>query len=427
MNKDRRNDASGVGSLAKNTLFLYLMSLSSQVINLVLIPFQTRVLGSEAYGVISLAVSMSSIVTIVLDFGFILSATERVVGLVGDRPGLSRLLSNVAHAKAMLALALGVIVTALIVLVPPFCNNRILFVLYYLAYVANAFLPDFFYRGHEDMRIITMRTVAIKVVSALPVFVLLRGSADMWVVPALLLLGNVGAVVFSYRDVARRYGIVPSGGSLREQLALLRSSFGFFVSRFASVFYQSLNAVLLGFVYPGQSVVGFYGAAEKFLAYTKTVSSPVADSLYPYMVRTKNYRLCIRLLIVACPIILVVAIVAWVFAVPLCLFVFGPGYEGAATLLRCLMPAIVVIFPTYILCFPMLVPMGLADFANRSNVIGAVVQVALVGALFLMGTFSAPSLCLAASASEVSVFLFRLWAVVSNRRLMQNPEAKAIQ
>ena len=125
MNIDRRNDASGVGSLAKNTLFLYLMSLSSQVINLVLIPFQTRVLGSEAYGVISLAVSMSSIVTIVLDFGFILSATERVVGLVGDRPGLSRLLSNVAHAKAMLALALGVIVTALIVLdVLVFSSNQ---------------------------------------------------------------------------------------------------------------------------------------------------------------------------------------------------------------------------------------------------------------------------------------------------------------
>lgn len=424
---NRRKGSGGIGSLAKNTLFLYVMSLSSQVINLVLIPFQTRVLGSEAYGVISLAVSMSSMVTIVLDFGFILSATERVVGLVGDRSGLSRLLSNVAHAKAMLALALGAIVMVLIAFVPPFCNYCMLFALYYLAYVANAFLPDFFYRGHEDMRVITMRTVAIKVVSALPVFVLLRGSADMWVVPTLLLLGNVGAVAFSYRDVARRYGVVPSGGSFHEQLALLRSSFGFFVSRFASVFYQSLNAVLLGFVYPGQSVVGFYGAAEKFLAYSKTISSPVADSLYPYMVRTKNYRLCIRLLIVTCPLILIIAIIAWVFAAPLCLFVFGPGYEGAATLLRCLMPAIVVIFPTYVLCFPMLVPMGLSDFANRSNVIGAVVQVVLVGALFLTGTFSAPSLCFAASVSEVSVFLFRLWAVVSNRHLLHYSEAKTIQ
>ena len=424
MNKGRGNDVGGIGNLAKNTLFLYIMSLSSQLISLFLIPFQTRVLGSEAYGIISLAVSLSSIVAIVLDFGFILSATERVVGLVGNQSGLSRLLSNVLHAKTMLALALGVIVAALIIFMPPFSNNRTFFALYYFAYAINAFLPDFFYRGHEDMRVITVRTVAIKVVSALPIFVLLRGPADMWVVPALLLLGNASAVLFSYFDLARRYGVVPSGGSPHEQFALLRSSFGFFVSRFASVFYQSLNAVLLGFVFPGQSMVGYYGAAEKFLAYTKTVSSPVADSLYPYMVRTKNYRLCIRLLMVACPLILVFAFFAWVFAAPLCLFVFGPGYEGAAILLRCLMPAIVVILPTYVLCFPMLVPMGLSDLANRSNVVGAAVQITLVGALFLTGTFSAPLLCLAASASEVSVFLLRLWAVVSNRDLLKDPKPK---
>lgn len=412
-------DGKGTKRLVKNTGLLYVMSLSSQLINLVLIPFQTRVLGSEAYGVISLAVSMSSIVTIVLDFGLILSATERVVGLVGDRAGLARLLANVARVKLALALASGCVVTALIAFVPPFCDNRILFGLYYLAYAVNAFLPDFFYRGHEDMRIITVRTVAIKVISALPIFVLLRGPNDMCVVPALLLLGNAGAVVFSYRDLARRYEVVPAGGAVRESLQLLRKSFGFFVSRFASVFYQSLNAVLLGFVYPGQAVVGHYGAAEKFLSYTKTVSSPVADSLYPYMVRTKNYCLCIRLLAIMCPLILAAAVVAWVFAESLCLFAFGPGYEGAALLLRCLMPAIVVIFPTYILCFPMLVPMGLSTLANRSNVIGAVVQVVLVVALFATGTFSAPALCLAASASEVSVFLFRLWAVVSNWHLLR--------
>lgn len=411
-------EGKGVRRLVRNTGLLYVMSLSSQMINLALIPFQTRVLGSEAYGVISLAVSMSSIMTIVLDFGFILFATERVVGLVGDRAGLSRFLANVACAKLALALAVGGVVATLVAFVPPFCDNRSLFVLFYLAYAVNAFLPDFFYRGHEDMRAITMRTVAIKLVSALPIFVLLRGPADMWVVPALLLLGNVGAVMLSYRDVARRYGIAPVGGAVRESLQLLRSSFGFFVSRFASVFYQSLNAVLLGFAYPGQAVVGHYGAAEKFLSCAKTASSPVADSLYPYMVRTKNYRLCIWLLAVACPLILVAAVVAWIFAEPLCLFVFGPGYEGAAVLLRCLMPAITVIFPTYVLCFPMLVPMGLSSLANRSNVIGAVVQVVLVVVLVVTGTFSAPTLCLAASVSEVSVFLFRLWAVISNRHLL---------
>ena len=61
-----------VKKLAKNTGFLYLLSLSSQIVNLALIPFETRVLGSEAYGVIALSVAMSSIITIVLDFSLLL-------------------------------------------------------------------------------------------------------------------------------------------------------------------------------------------------------------------------------------------------------------------------------------------------------------------------------------------------------------------
>lgn len=414
-NDEGRKD---IKRLVKNTGFLYIMSLSSQVINLALIPFQTRVLGSEAYGVISLAVSMSSILSIALDFGFILSATERVVTLVGDRSGLSRLLANVALAKVLLSCVMGAGILLLVTFVQPFCGSPLLFLLYYVAYVVNAFLPDFFYRGHEDMKIITMRTVAIKVVSALPIFVFLRSPADMWIVPTLLLVGNAGAVCFSYWDIRKRYGVVPSHARVRDSFSLLRHSFGFFVSRFASVFYQSMNAVILGFVYPGQAVVGHYGASEKFLSLTKTASSPVADSIYPYMVRTKNYRLCIKILGISAPVILLAAIVASIFAEPLCLFVFGEGYEGAAVLLRCLMPAIVVIFPTYILCFPMLVPMGLSSHANRSNVIGAVVQVSLVALLFVTGMFSAPALCLSASISEVSVFLYRLWAVVSHRNLL---------
>ena len=77
-----------------------------------------------------------------------------------------------------------------------------------------------------------------------------------------------------------------------------------------------------------------------------------------------------------------------------------------------------VIFPTYILCFPMLVPMGLAHYANRSNVIGAIVQIALLIFLYVSNSFSVQALCVAASTSEVTVFAYRLWAVWSHKERM---------
>ena len=66
------------GTLFQNTAFLYLMTFSNQLINLVTIPYQTRVLGPVVYGKISVAASLMVYVQLVMDFGFILSATEKV-------------------------------------------------------------------------------------------------------------------------------------------------------------------------------------------------------------------------------------------------------------------------------------------------------------------------------------------------------------
>ena len=57
---------------------------------------------------------MSSIITIVLDFGLILSATgEELVKLAGNAASLARLLGNVACAKACLALTVGMVIVVL--------------------------------------------------------------------------------------------------------------------------------------------------------------------------------------------------------------------------------------------------------------------------------------------------------------------------
>ena len=64
--------------LLSNTGFLYLMTISVQILNLLTIPYLTRVLGPAVYGRIGLAQGYMSYVQIILDFGFILSATQMI-------------------------------------------------------------------------------------------------------------------------------------------------------------------------------------------------------------------------------------------------------------------------------------------------------------------------------------------------------------
>ena len=50
--------------LLKNTLFLYILTFSSQVLALITIPYQTRVLTPETYGVVGVAISVMTFATV---------------------------------------------------------------------------------------------------------------------------------------------------------------------------------------------------------------------------------------------------------------------------------------------------------------------------------------------------------------------------
>lgn len=401
--------------LVKNTLALYILTFSSQLINIILIPYETRVLGASTYGVLSLGVSLSIIFGLIFDFGFILSATEEVASGERTSEALSRIVSEVSILKIAIILAVGVLTIPAYLTIEPFCSNQNLFVLYYFAYAINALLPDYIYRGLEDMKAVTIRTVAVRVLFSLPIFFVVKDSQSVWLIPAFLLCGNFAAVVYSLFDLNKRYDIRYLRPPLNEVNRLFKKSLPFFISRFASTFYQSMNSVILGVIYPGQPVVGNYGAAEKFLSVVKQCSSPIADSVFPYMVRTKNYKVCWRLLRISAPLIVLLALIAFINADFICALAFGAEYVQSGSLLRALLPAIMVIFPTYIICFPMLVPMGLSEKANFSNVIGAVCQIVCLALLLITNNLNAITLCLSSSCSEVAVFIYRFIILLKNR------------
>lgn len=404
-----------LSSLACNTMMMYLLAISSQVINVVTIPYQTRVLGPSLYGVVGVVVGVMGIVAVVVDFGFMLSATKMVSENRNSPEALSEILSSVTISKILLALMVLCVLSPFVFMVKVLKDNVALFVLYCIAYVSGSMLPDYLYRGMERMTTMVVRTVLIRSVFALLVFVFVRSRSDVLLLPVLLLGGNVCAIAFSFVELDRRYGVRLQKVSASLIASVMKTSAPFFASRSAATIYQSFNAVVLGVVCGGSVSVGLYMASEKILNLVKALSSPVADSLYPYMLRTRNYGLCRRILVIACPLLFCAGVVLFEYAGEVCSFVFGTDYYDAGELVRCLVPAMMVIFPTYIICFPVLVPMGCARQANCSTFIGAAIQLLLVGALLVSGELDAMSICVAASISEVAVFAFRLGMLVKNR------------
>lgn len=399
-----------------NTAMLYLMTFSTQLLNLATVPYLTRVLGAVSYGKVGLALSYMAYVQIIIDFGFILSATRKIAEYRDNRAFLSEVFTSVAVAKMLLGGTVSIIFAVFVGLNDSLNQDFGFYMLYLLAYLINAMMPDYFYRGFENMKVITLRAVSIKILFTLLVFVFVHGPRDYLRIPGFNIAGNSAAVLLMYVDIKKNYSVwfcpVPWSTIWKH----IKDSAQFFSSRISSVVYQASNAIILNIIYGSSAIIGYYTAADKIVSLVKSGSSPVADSLFPYMVKNKNFRLIKKVLCIFMPVIFVCAAICAVYAEEICVFLFGGEYRHAGLILRLLLPYIIVIFPTYILAFPVMVPLGLTKYANMSNVFGLVIQITLIIAAVICKKVNIYSICIITSITEVSVFMYRLYYVFKKYR-----------
>lgn len=397
--------------LLKNTLMLYILTFSGYLFSFITVPYQTRVLGPEVYGKLGFAQACSVYVQLFLDFGFLLSATEDVANHREEPEVLSKILSAVTAGKLLLGAAGFAVVTAACVFVPIFREDRLLHGLFFLSAFANALLPDFLYRGLEKMDAITCRAVAVKLFFTGAVFVFVRSQADYYAVPVLNALGGLGACAWAYLDV-RRSGVRLVTVKAHDVRKTLRRSASFFLSRIATTVYGATNTVILGLIYPVGSTLGYYTSAEKLMTTARSVFSPIADSLYPYMVRNRDFGLLKKLLLVMMPVIIAGCTLVWFFAESFCVLIFGEEFRESGLLLRLLLPVVALSLPTYVFGFPVLSPMGLARYANLSVIIGAAVHAAQLAALWALGLLDVRAICIATCVTEAVILTIRVAVVL---------------
>ena len=400
------------GKLFENTVMLYLLTFSNYFFSFISVPYQTRILGAEIYGKLGFAVAFMSYFQLFLDFGFLLSATEMVALHRNDKDMLGRILSSVCWCKFVLTLISGSILTGLCLSVTRFSDDVLSYVLYFISVAINSFMPDYLYRGLEEMRIITIRTVLIKLFFTGTIFVFLKQPDQYYVVPILNIFGNGFALIGVYIHIKNKLNLKLVRVTVNEVWDMMKKSSTFFYSRIASSVYSATNTFIMGFVYGDNSaVVGYFTSADKLITTGKMGITPVSDSLYPYMVRKRDFKFLKKIMCIGIPIMTVGCAVVMYFAETICAIIFGAEFSDAGKYLRTLAPTVWCSFPSMMLGFPVLSHMGLAKYANISNIFGATIQIIQLVVLFLSADLTALTMCTATCITEVATLIFRATVV----------------
>lgn len=428
------------GALAWNTLMLYILTFSNYLLSLAVAPYEARKLTTETvdgYGSLGVAMAIMVYFQLFIDFGFLLSATEEVSLHRQDEKRLNTVMTAVTLCKLALCAVSLLALFVLCQVIEAWKGKFGFYSLFFVGTAINALLPDYLYRGLEKMSAITIRTVCIRAFSTLGIFLFLRGPENMWVIPVLTALGNLGAIVFCFYDAKKRLNVRFCRVSLGEVWLRMKQSSVFFLSRFATTAYSALNTVILDMVSPSQirvgselvnnPVRGYYTSADKLMTTGKQALSPISDSLYPYMVKNHDYKLVKKVLLILEPLIFVFCVVVFIFARPLCGLFFGEKLAQAGDVLRVMLPTAVIILPSYICGFPMLSSMGLAKHANYSTIFGSVIHVVNLAILYLTGNMNMITLGAAMSVAEALILGYRLAVIWLHRDRLKQKENENVE
>lgn len=404
--------------ISGNAIFLFLLTFSNYFVGLLLFPFLSRILSVEGFGLVGFAMSYVLVFQVTVEFGFMISATARVSTKRDDLLQLSRIVTTVSIAKSvLLVFSLGAfILTAQ--LIPMVREHFLIVFLFFGAAVATAMLPDFYFRGIEKMRTIAVRSVVTKIVAILFVLISVKGDADIYMVPASLLVANLVALGWSFL-IMIRHGLILVFPRVAEVLRYLREGSGFYASRLAVAFNQSVGAFFLGLKYSVESApLGLYSGATRISSAGEMLLTPVTDSLYPHMINRKDYRIYRKIFFVGLVAWFGVCLLVFLFAPQVCVFILGPEYVEAGELLRILLVGTFLAFPSSMLGYPALSPIGLANHANIAILLAALVNAVLFGVLLVIDSINPYSVCAVVASSNLVISFYRGFVLLRYRARM---------
>lgn len=417
--KKKTANQTGQSTLMRNTVMLYILTFSNYFLGLIVAPYETRVLGTQVYGTLGAAAAVMVYFQLFIDFGFLLSATQEVAVHRGNAQQLCRIFTTVTCAKLILTAISAVLLVILCGVIPAWEDRLGFFFLFFWGTAANSMIPDYLYRGMEQMSAITLRTVCIKVFFTVGILLFLKTPEDVWKVPAITALGNFIAMGYAYFDLHHRFGIRLCRISWRDLWDGIRRSSVFFYSRIATTAYSALNTVILDMISASGAPTSFYTSADKLITTGKSALTPISDSLYPYMVKNRDFKLVKKVLLVLEPLIVVFCVIFFVWAEPLCALIFGADFAPAGQVLRAMLPVGVVILPSYILGFPMMSAMGIAQHANYSVIFGSCMQMVNLLVLYLTGNINMVTLGITVSITETLILVYRIVAIWLHRDLLR--------
>jgi O-antigen/teichoic acid export membrane protein len=372
-------------SLVKNYIYNLVKTLMGVVFPIVTFSYVSRILGAEGVGKVGFSKSIIAYFAMIAVLGMNYYGTREAAKLRDDREQLSRFVQEMLIINSVMTIVAYILLISALYLIPKLYGYRQLILIGSAAIILQSMGLEWLYQALEDYRYITVRSVAVQLLSLALMFVFVRNPGDVPEYMALTILSTYGSYIFNFFNAKRYvnwryYGGYKITRHIKPLLLLYAMSLSIQL-------YAVLDSTMLGFL-QDDAAVGRYTAAVKVNKMTTTLITSIAIVLIPrlsYYIKQKEMEKISGLITVSYNYV-------FIMSVPIAVGIFtlanevigifsGSGFSSAAVTVRILAPIVIVIPFSVVTNTQTFVPMGEEKLILVSTLTGAAVNILCNAAL----------------------------------------------
>jgi polysaccharide transporter, PST family len=408
--------------ILKNAITVYLVQIISYLFPVITVPLVARLLGPIGLGNFGYVLQVSAFMTLIIDYGFIISAVRNTAKNQSDLNYLSNLMSEIFSTKAFIA---GVIFMSILVFpgfTPAGIEHEWMFLAWLLS-VSQAFGLFWLFQGLERMQIPGALDFITKILTLLGIYLISRSTLNVSGVLYCYIMAGFCSLAFAYWFTINRLGIRLKLVKMSEIYAQLRNGWNLLITRLVSNNLSLISGILLAWLV-SREAVGYYFAADRLIRAILAFVWPVSIVMVPHLSRIayeerssdRLKTINISFLKYGGLLTLFFAIIFTILAKPLVLVLrFGPAFEQSILIFRVLALLIPLNFLANVITQQWLIPLKLD---NALIVVYLAAVLVLIAAIFvLVPSLSAMGMAISVLLAEFTIVVVGLVVLKTSKKL----------
>ncbi|MCU0082028.1 flippase [Streptococcus danieliae] len=397
-----------------------ILKISGIIFPLITFPYVSRVLLSEANGKIAFAASVVSYFSLLASLGIPSYGIRKCAEVRDDEEQLSKVVTELLILNSICTVVSYLVFIVLILTVPQFSNEFLLFSISSLTILFNMLGVEWFYQAIEQYQYITVRNITFKIISILLMFLLVHNPSDYIVYAGINVLASVGSNLLNALRLPNyvKFGIANQKYNLSIHLLPILT---LFLYNATTIIFTSLDQVMLGFM-KGNVEVGYYATSIKVQNILVSFITALGAVMLPkisYSLKNEGMEHFDRMIRKSFEFILVSAIpicfLILLLAKEIILILAGEDYLPAVPILQFLAPSLIFIGLSSVTAWQLLIPLGKQRYTVIGALAGMIVNLCIN--FLAIPVYGGVGAAFASSLAECAVLLvhFRVLKEIINR------------